>query len=58
MTAPGQTVSFPWDQLDKPTWGTTASLPAVARTKLQAIDWGVSNAASRFDISIDDVELY
>ncbi len=49
---------IPWADLNRPTWGTTMNLMAVAKGKLQAIDWGVSNAASSFEIFIDDVELY
>jgi peptidoglycan/xylan/chitin deacetylase (PgdA/CDA1 family) len=53
-----QTVSIAWTELDRPTWGATASLLSVAKTKLQAIDWGVSNATTAFEIQIDDVEMY
>lgn len=58
VTASWQTISIPWAELNKPTWGATATLTAVARAKLQAIDWGVSNMTTSFDIQIDDVELY
>jgi hypothetical protein len=58
VTAGWQTVSIPWTALNRPTWGETTSLTAVAKEKLQAIDWGVSNMASSFEIYIDDVEMY
>ena len=58
VTPAWQTVAIPWADLNRPTWGATASLPALARTKLQAIDWGVSNMTTRFEIYLDDVELY
>ncbi len=58
VTATWQTVNIAWTELNRPTWGTTASLTALARAKLQAIDWGVSNTASAFDVYIDDIELY
>jgi hypothetical protein len=53
-----QTVTIPWTELTRPSWGATTSLMNVARGKLQAIDWGVSNMASSFEIFIDDVEMY
>ena len=53
-----QTVSFTWDALNPPTWGDTTSLISVARAKLQALDWGISNEATRFEVFIDDVELF
>ena len=53
-----QTVSIAWSELDRPTWGATASFLSVAETKLQAIDWGVSSATTAFEIQIDDVEMY
>jgi hypothetical protein len=58
ITSSWTTVSVPWSGLDRPTWGETATLTEVAKGKLQAIDWGVSNMASSFEIFIDDVELY
>ena len=30
----------------------------IATGKLQAIDWGVSDMASSFELFIDDIELY
>jgi len=53
-----QTVSIMFSELERPTWGDTMSLPAVAVGKLQAIDWGISNTATTFDVSIDDIELF
>jgi hypothetical protein len=58
VTASWTTVTIPFAELDHPTWGDTATLTAVAKGKLQAIDWGVSNTASTFSIDIDDVEMY
>jgi hypothetical protein len=58
VTAAWQTVSIAWTELAKPTWGTTMSLPSLAVAKLQAIDWGVSDKASSFEIFLDDIELY
>jgi Polysaccharide deacetylase len=58
VTSSWQTVSIAWADFDKPTWGATTSLPALAKSKLQAIDWGIANTASSFDISLDDIELY
>ena len=36
----------PGTMFEKPTWGATTDLPAPALSKLQAIDWGVSNLAA------------
>jgi hypothetical protein len=58
LTPGWTTVELPFAMFDKPTWGDTMSLTALAKGKLQAIDWGVSNMATSFDISIDDIELY
>lgn len=58
ISAGWTTVSIPFAELNRPTWGATTQLTAVAKGKLQAIDWGVTNMASAFDIYIDDIELY
>lgn len=58
LTPAWQTVSLTWADLTRPTWGATAPLMNIAKAKLQAIDWGVSNTASTFEIFIDDVEMY
>ncbi len=58
VTSSWQTVQISFAELNRPTWGATASFTAVAKKKLQAIDWGVSNMTSRFEIFIDDIELY
>ena len=58
VTSGWTTVQIPWSGLDKPTWGATATLSAVATGKLQAIDFGVSDKTSAFDVMIDDVALY
>jgi hypothetical protein len=58
ITSAWTTVSITFAELNKPTWGATATLTAVAKGKLQAIDWGVTDKASAFDIWLDDIELY
>ena len=58
VTPTWQTVSIAWADLNRPTWGATSSLTAVAKGKLQAIDWGISNTATSFELFIDDIELY
>jgi hypothetical protein len=52
------TVSIKWTELGSPTWGDTLGLNAVAKAKLQAIDWGISDKASNFEVYLDDIELY
>ncbi len=58
LTEDWQTVELRFDQLSSPTWGDSLGLPSLATGKLQAIDWGVTNAASSSDIYIDDIELF
>ncbi len=58
VTGEWSTVSVEWTMLNKPTWGATMNLAAPALTKLQAIDWGVSDKATNFEIFLDDIELF
>lgn len=58
ITSAWTTISIPFADLDRPTWGATTTLTSVARNKLQAIDWGITNMASTFDIYLDDIALY
>ena len=58
VTGSWQTVSIAWGDFGKPTWGDTVSLSALATKKLQAIDWGISDKATAFEIFLDDIELY
>ena len=58
ITSGWTTVSITFAELNRPTWGATTMLTAVAKGKLQAIDWGVTDKASAFDIWLDDIELY
>ena len=58
VTPEWRTVSIPWAELSRPTWGKTTDLKAPALDKVQAIDFGVSDKTSRFDVVIDDVDLY
>jgi hypothetical protein len=58
LTSEWQTVSLSWSDFATPTWGSTLTLSEPALTKLQAIDWGVSNLATGFDVQLDDVALY
>lgn len=51
-------VSIAWGDLSPPTWGDSTQFSAFALGKLQAIDWGISDAASRFELYIDDIELF
>ena len=58
ITDAWQTVEIPWGNFNTPTWGDSLNLTSLALAKLQAIDWGVSNQASTFEIFLDDIELY
>lgn len=58
LTPTWTTVTIPWADLMPPSWGDTATLTMLAKGKLQALDWGVSNMASSFEIYLDDIELY
>ena len=52
------TVEVAFNSLNSPTWGDTTSLNALAVEKLQAIDWGISNQATSFEVFLDNIELY
>jgi hypothetical protein len=58
VSAEWATFSIPWEMFNRPTHGATTALTAPALTKLQAVDWGVSNLAATFEILIDDIELF
>ena len=58
LTSTWQTVQIAFSELSSPTWGDTTGLTSVAQGKLQAIDWGISNMASSFEVYLDDIELY
>lgn len=58
VTADWQTIVIPFADLMPPTWGDSMSLTDVAVGKLQALDWGISNQATSFEVFIDDIELY
>ena len=57
VAADWSTVEITWDKFQRPTWGATTALTMPALTKLQAIDFGVSNLAANFELFFDDVEL-
>ena len=57
VTAAWQTITINFNEFDSPTWGDTMSLPAIATGKFQAIDWGISDTATSFEVFIDDIEL-
>ena len=54
----GVPVEIRFDELSKPAWGDSMSLSQFAAGKLQAIDWGVSDTTSNFEIYLDDIELF
>jgi hypothetical protein len=58
VTGSWQTVVIPWGELNRPVWGDTTGETSVATAALQAIDWGISNLATSFEIYLDDVELF
>jgi hypothetical protein len=53
-----QTVEIPFSQFERPTWGLTTMYTDLALDRMQAIDFGVSDVASNFELYIDDIELY
>ena len=57
VTAEWATVELTWDKFQRPTWGATTGLMMPALTKLQAIDFGISDKAVSFEVFIDDIEL-
>jgi hypothetical protein len=58
VSAEWQRFEIPWDGFAKPTWGDTVGLSQPALGKLLALEWGVSDHASSFELFIDDVEFY
>jgi peptidoglycan/xylan/chitin deacetylase (PgdA/CDA1 family) len=58
VTPEWHTVEIPWSAFERPTWGATVDLEAPALAQLQAIDWGITGAATAFELDLDDVELY
>jgi peptidoglycan/xylan/chitin deacetylase (PgdA/CDA1 family) len=61
ITPDWTTVSIPFKDFLRPTWGVTADVvrfPGLATKKMQAIDWGVTDKATSFEIFLDDIELY
>jgi hypothetical protein len=58
VTAEWATIELTWDKLQRPTWGATTGLMMPALTKLQAIDFGISDKADTFEIFLDDIELF
>ena len=58
VAADWATVELTWDKFQRPTWGATTGLMMPALTKLQALDFGISNLATTFEIYLDDIELF
>ena len=58
VTDQWQTVSIPWTDFAAPTFGDSLGLTRLAIEKLQALDWGIGSAATRFDVALDDISLY
>jgi hypothetical protein len=53
-----QTVEILFSEFEKPTWGVSAIYNELAVDRMQAVDFGVSDRATNFDILLDDIELY
>jgi hypothetical protein len=58
VTPEWQTVELPWSRFAAPNWGATVGLRSPALTKLQGFDWLVTDQAKRFEVDLDDIELY
>jgi len=58
ITPDWQTVQIAWTDLDPPVFGDTLGLTHLATNKLQAIDWGVTSAATKFELNLDEIYLY
>jgi hypothetical protein len=57
VTSSWQTITINWNQFNTPTWGDTQSLTSLAIGKLQAIDWGITDTHTSFEVFLDDIEL-
>lgn len=53
-----ETVSITWEELNEPTWGASMGFPSLALDQMQAIDWGITDQATDFEVFIDNVELF
>jgi hypothetical protein len=51
-------VQIAWSQFNGPTWGDTISLTELALANMQALDWGISDTASSFEVFLDNIQLY
>lgn len=58
ITNAWRTVELRWTEFDPPTWGVTTGFSSLAKGKLQAIDWGVSDTSKNFEVFLDDIELF
>jgi hypothetical protein len=51
-------VTIAWKDLSPPAFGDTLNLTKLATTKLQALDFGVSSAATKFELDLDEIYLF
>jgi hypothetical protein len=58
LTADWRQVEVPWSSFARPTWGDTARLEKPALNKVQGFDWAIAGTAARFEVDLEDVELY
>ncbi len=58
ITGEWQTFEMTWPEFETPTFGASMKLKELAVKKMQAVDWGVSNTATRYEVWVDDIELF
>ena len=58
ITPDWQTVTITWKDLDPPSFGDTLNMTKLATTKLQALDFGVTSAATKFELDLDEIYLF
>jgi hypothetical protein len=58
VTPEWQTIEVLWGDLERPTHGATAGIARFAVDKMQAVDWGVANSATNYEVFLDDIELF
>jgi hypothetical protein len=53
-----ETIEVRWEEFERPAWGVSTTVMQLPLDKLQAVDWGVSDRSTQFELFIDDIELF
>jgi hypothetical protein len=58
LPADWETVEITFPEFERPSWGLSQPMTTLALDRLQAVDWGVSDKATQFEIFLDDIEMF